>query len=366
MEKNQLCILGTRGIPAAHGGFETFAEHLALYLQERNWHVTVYCQEDAGTGTWESAWRGVRRVHLPERRQGPLGTIFFDWKSTSHVLGQPGLILTLGYNTALFCALYRLRGRTNLINMDGIEWQRAKWSGPVRAWFWLNERLGCWLGNHLIADHPEIKRHLATRVREQKITTIPYGADSITEADPALIAPHGLAPRSYALLVARAEPENSILEVVRAFSRQARGVQLVVLGKYDAAHAYQRQVMDAASSEVKFLGAIYDKAVVSALRFHARLYVHGHQVGGTNPSLVEALGAGNPVLAHGNAFNRWVAGDAQRFFLDEATCARELDEILNNDSTLQSMAKGSRARHLEAFTWEQVLGEYENLLTQWL
>lgn len=366
MKKKQLCILGTRGIPAAHGGFETFAEHLALYLQERGWHVTVYCQEDSGEGVWESEWRGVRRVHLTEPRQGPLGTIFFDWKSTRHVSGEPGLILTLGYNTAVFCTLYRLRGRTNLINMDGIEWQRAKWSAPVRAWFWLNERLGCWLGNHLIADHPEIKHHLATRVREEKITTIPYGANNVTEADPALIAPYGLEPGGYALLIARAEPENSILEVVRAFSRKARGIKLAVLGKYDATHAYQRQVMEAAGPEVKFLGAIYDKAVVSALRFHARLYVHGHQVGGTNPSLVEALGAGNPVLAHDNPFNRWVAGDEQRFFLDEATCASALDEILDNDSTLQDMAKGSRARHLEAFTWKQVLGEYENLLTQWL
>ena len=366
MSEKRLYILGTRGIPADHGGFETFAEHLALYLQERNWHVTVYCQEDTGARPWESEWRGVRRVHLPEPRQGPLGTIFFDWKSTRHVLNEPGLILTLGYNTALFCTLYRLRGRTNLINMDGIEWQRAKWSGPVRAWFWLNERLGGWLGNHLIADHPEIKRHLATRAREDKITMIPYGSDSITAADAALIEPYGLEPGGYALLIARAEPENSILEVVRAFCRQPRGIKLAVLGKYDSAHSYQRQVMEAAGTEVKFLGAIYDKAVVSALRFHARLYIHGHQVGGTNPSLVEALGAGNPVLAHDNPFNRWVAGDAQRYFSDEAGCAGELADILDNDPQLKDMANASRLRHQQAFTWKQVLGEYEALLNQWL
>ena len=366
MNEKRLCILGIRGIPAAHGGFETFAEHLALYLHERGWQVAVYCQEDAGESIWESEWRGVRRVHVPEPRQGPLGTIFFDWKSTRHVLGQPGLILTLGYNTALFCTLYRLRGRTNLINMDGIEWQRAKWSTPVRAWFWLNERLGCWLGNHLIADHPEIKRHLATRVREDKITMIPYGSDSIAAADPALIKPYGLEPGGYALLIARAEPENSILEVVRAFSRRARSIKLAVLGKYDPTHAYQRQVMESAGLEVKFLGAIYDRAAVSALRFHAQLYIHGHQVGGTNPSLVEALGAGNPVLAHDNPFNRWVAGPAQRYFANEADCAQQLDELVGNNQVMQGMRESSRARHQQAFTWSQVLGAYENLLNQWL
>lgn len=366
MAERQLSILGTRGIPAAHGGFETFAERLAVHLKQRGWEITVYCQEDSGQGIWESEWCGVRRVHLPAPLQGSRGTVLFDWKSTRHVIGRPGLILILGYNTALFCALYRLRKRINLINMDGIEWRRAKWSIPARTWLWLNERLGCWLGDHLIADHPEIARHLATRVRRSKITTIPYGADSVTEADAALIARYGLKPCAYALLIARGEPENSILEVVSAYSRETRGVKLVVLGRYDSAHRYQRRVMEVASSEVKFLGAIYDKEVVSALRFHARLYVHGHQVGGTNPSLVEALGAGSAVLAHDNSFNRWVAGPSQRYFATQLECARQLDDIMNNEMTLQNMRVGSRARHQEAFSWSRVLDEYENLLEQWV
>jgi glycosyltransferase involved in cell wall biosynthesis len=124
--------------------------------------------------------------------------------------------------------------------------------------------------------------------------------------------------------------------------------------------------MEAASTEVKFLGALYERAVVSALRFHARLYLHGHQVGGTNPSLVEALGAGTPVLAHGNPFNRWVAGSAQRFFESEADCARQLDALMNNESTLQGMRTASRTRHSEAFTWKRVLREYEMLFEKWL
>lgn len=366
MLERRLSILGTRGIPAAHGGFETFAEHLAIYLQQLGWLVTVYCQEDSGDEIWESQWRGIRRVHLAEPRQGPMGTVFFDWRSTRHATREPGLILTLGYNTAAFCALYRMRRRTNLINMDGIEWQRAKWSALVRTWFRLNERLGCRLGNHLIADHPEIKRRLATRVPEEKITTIPYGADSIAEADATLIKPYDLNAGGYALLIARAEPENSILEIVRAFSRVRRDVTLVVLGRYDSSHHYQRHVMESAGPEVKFLGAIYDKSVVAALRFHARIYVHGHQVGGTNPSLVEALGAGNPVLAHDNPFNRWVAGPTQRYFASESDCARQLDDILDSESTLRRMRIGSRARHEEAFTWPQVLSKYERLLEQWL
>jgi len=207
-------------------------------------------------------------------------------------------VLTLGYNTAVFCLAYRLKGIANLINMDGIEWRRQKWSTLERVWLYFNERAGCWLGNHLIADHPEIKAHLATRVANSKITMIPYGADRIDNADSGVLAQYGLQPGGYAMVIARPEPENSILEIVAAFSRKPRGMRLVVLGRYDLEMPYHKQVMDAASAEVMFPGAIYDKATVSALRFHSALYAHGHQVGGTNPSLVEAMGAGSAVLAH--------------------------------------------------------------------
>lgn len=385
MNDRHIRILGTRGIPAAHGGFETFAEHLAPYLAQRGWRVTVYCQEDGIGPVFEDEWQGVRRVRMPVATPGAAGTVVFDWKSTLHAAGEKGLVLTLGYNTAVFCALYRLRGQKNVINMDGVEWRRQKWGRVAKTWFWLNDWAGCWLGNHLVADHPEIKRHLATRVRADKITMIPYGSDRVDEADAGLIAPYDLTPGDYAILIARAEPENSILEVVRAWSRQPRGCKLVVLGRYEAGHAYQRAVQEAASSEVIFPGAIYDKAVVQALRFHARFYVHGHRVGGTNPSLVEALGAGNAVLAHDNLFNRWVAGEAGVYFRDEAECAGWLERLLEDressphrsplegegvnsvgEGTLLSrLQAAARRRHAEAFTWERVLADYERLLAAW-
>jgi glycosyltransferase involved in cell wall biosynthesis len=360
--KRSVRILGTRGIPASHGGFETFAEHLALYLAARDWNVTVYCQDDVGRDIYEATWKGVRCVHIPVTQKGALGTIVFDLKSTLHTAKTPGLILTLGYNTAVFFVWYRLKGLTNLSNMDGIEWRRQKWGGFAKAWFYLNEWAGAWLSNHLIADNPEIKKHLSSRVNSGKITTIAYGADRVEQADADVLARYGLTPNGYAILIARAEPENSILEVVRAWSRRVRGVKLVVLGKYDPDHTYQCAVKDIASDEVLFLGAIYESKVVKALRFFSRLYIHGHQVGGTNPSLVEALGAGNAVLAHDNLFNRWVAGDESLFFSSEDGCAAALDSLLSDDAKLARLRESSIARHSKSFTWEQVLNEYEKLL----
>jgi len=366
MSNKQIRILGCRGIPAAHGGFETFAEHLALYLVSHGWRVVVYCQE-VGTGpVFEDTWQGVERIHIPVAQQGPKGTIVFDWKVTLHSAQFGDLCLTLGYNTAIFCTLLRLKGVPNLINMDGIEWQRQKWGAVAKTWFWLNDWAGCWLGNHLVADHPEIKAHLSTRVAAAKITMIPYGSDRIESADADTLAPYGLAPRSYAILIARAEPENSILEVVRAWSRMRREVKLIILGNYDPSHAYQQMVKGVASEEVIFPGAIYDRKIVSALRYNSLFYIHGHQVGGTNPSLVEALGAGNAVLAHDNRFNHWVAGPGAAYFHNEAECADRLVALLGDSAKLGRMSEASLERHGAMFAWEKVLAEYEVLLARWV
>lgn len=362
MAERKLSILGIRGIPAAHGGFETFAEHLAQYLVVRGWSVTVYCQEQGSGHFYESQWQGIRRVHIPVAGEGAMSTVRFDWKSVRHATRDASLVLTLGYNTAAFSLFYRFSGVTNVINMDGIEWRRDKWGALERLWLYLNEWSGARLGNALVADHPQIAEHLQRRVSADKITMIPYGAAQVTEADASLLEPFLLEPDGYALLIARPEPENSILEMVRAFSRKRRGVKLAVLGKFDRDNAYHRLVQETASDEVCFLGAIYDGALVKALRFFCRVYLHGHTVGGTNPSLVEAMGAGSPILAQDNRFNRWVAGEGQAYFRDERHCEDCLDTLLDNNNRLGQMATAVKRRHREHFTWEQVLNAYERLL----
>jgi glycosyltransferase involved in cell wall biosynthesis len=361
-----LRILGTRGLPAAHGGFETFAEYLALFLAARGWRVIVYNQDEGHGPIVEDQWQGVHRVRIPVATQGPKGTVVFDWLATRHAARHNDLCLTLGYNTALFCAWLRLARVPNVINMDGIEWHRAKWGAVAKAWFWLNEHAGSRLGNHLVADHPEIAAHLRRAAPAGKITTIPYGADLLRDLPDAPVRALGLKPGAYLTLIARPEPENSVLEVVQAFSRRPRGVTLAALGAYKDDQPYHRAVRAAAGPEVRFLGAIYDKPVVQALRFHGAAYVHGHRVGGTNPSLVEAMGAGNAVLAHDNRFNRWVAADAARYFSDADSAAKVFDAVLTNPAELAQMRQAALRRHAQAFTWQAVLEDYERLLLRWL
>ncbi|MEL7028178.1 MAG: DUF1972 domain-containing protein, partial [Pseudomonadota bacterium] len=325
-------ILGTRGIPAAHGGFEVFAEHLSQYLVSRGWRITVYCQDESADAIHETSWNGVRRLHIPAPDTA-LGSVIFDFRAVLHALGEPGLAYTLGYNTAIFNALFRVRGVSNLINMDGFEWRRSKWSKPVKAWLRVNERAACAVANILVADNPAIGEYLKSLgVSDERINVAAYGSRAVADADATLVEALGLTPGGYALVVARPEPENSILEIVRAFGRADVGARLVVLGKYEPeSNDYHRAVRDAAGANVMFPGAIFEPERIDALRRHCRLYIHGHQVGGTNPSLVEALGAGSPVLAQDNAFNRWVAGAAGRFFGDEEQCAAEIRALLDAD-----------------------------------
>jgi glycosyltransferase involved in cell wall biosynthesis len=196
---------------------------------------------------------------------------------------------------------------------------------------------------------------------------ITYGADAVADAPPDAPISLGLEPGKYLTLVCRPIPENSILALVEGFSARRRDVELAILGEYRPdTDEYHRQVMDAASDQVTFVGPVYEPAALAAIRFHSVLYLHGHTVGGTNPSLVEAMAAGNAVLAHDNPYNRWTAGNAAVYFSSSADVESRLDELLSSPDRVQAMQESSRARHREEFTWEHVAGQYEKLLSRLL
>jgi glycosyltransferase involved in cell wall biosynthesis len=359
-------ILGIRGLPAAHGGFETFAAGLAPYLRDRGWTVNVYCQIDPDKDgnlrpDFEDEWEGIHRIHIGTSKSGSSGSVVFDWRCVRDVLRRPGVDLVLGYNTAIFSILQRLRGRRFAMNMDGIEWRRAKWSVPIKAWFYLNEFIGANVCTIPVADHPEIKKHLH-RHGCSRAVVIPYGSETIGDVASAPVTALGLEPNRYLVSIARIEPENSILEMVRTFSAQPRGLKLVVLGKFEDGNEYHQKVKRAASDEVYFPGAIYDKSVVTALRRHALAYMHGHQVGGTNPSLVEALGAGNAVIAHDNRFNRWVAGNAQFFFADDASLNAAIIKLAHDPAAVDAARGSAKRQHEEKFLLDSVHAQYVQIL----
>ena len=358
-----LQILGTYGIPAKHGGFETFAEMFAQYLVEKGWHVRVYCQVGQAESMRVTEWNGVELYHVPAWGTGASSTIHYDIRSMKIALRAKMPILTLGYNTAFLNVFPKLFSIPNVINMDGVEWKRGKWGPLAKSIFYVNERFGCRFADHMVADHPEIKKHLIRKGERKPIRVIPYSAKQYAEITEEHLAPFSLRPDTFFTVIARPEPENQILEVVQAFSRRKRGVRLVILGNYQPDHPYQAQVLEAAGEEVDFIGPVYQPEVTSLRKFSLG-YVHGHTVGGTNPSLVEALHAGNPVIAADNAFNRWVAGPKAQYFHS----VDELDQIftacLESKDLMKDMAQGSIEQYEEKFAYEKVMSAYHDLLVE--
>lgn len=360
-------MLGTRGVPGNHGGFETAAENIAKHLVDQGWRVVVYCQTEGGGAIVEDKWEGIDRVIIPVDLPGWRGVARFDWLSIDHACRHRDLCLTFGYNSGIYNFRQRLAGIPNIINMDGLEWQRKRWGPGKRALLYVNERLATLFGNHLVADHPAIESYLLKSVPRRKLSTITYGAHPVPIPPGAdSLAKLGLEPGQYLTLIARPTPENSVLEIVRGFSARSRGFKLAVLGNYQPnVDRFHRAVMEAASGEVRFLGPIYGEATVP-IRYHGRAYLHGHTVGGTNPSLVEALAAGNPVIAHDNPYNRWVARDAAVYFHTAQDVDRQLSELMGDERGRAEKQAAALARFNAEFTWTRVAGQYETLLRQYL
>ena len=354
-----LLILGTRGIPAAHGGFETFAERLALHLAARGWRVGVYCQrevERVRERVSTRLWNGIELITVEVAMRGPAATLAFDAVCAQDAASRGGVCLVLGYNGAVFLPYLRARGAKILTNMDGIEWKRPKWPLPVRAFFYLSEWIAAWSSQRLVADHPVIAEHLATRRPRRAVATIPYGGDPLPKHLPP--PPLALVPGRYLVSIARIEPDNTILAMVEAFSRKPRDVRLVVLGTLDDRVAYHRAVRAAAGPEVLFPGAIYEAESVQSLRAHALAYLHGHTVGGTNPSLVEALWAGSAVIAHDNPFNRGTAGEGQLYFSDADGCEAAIERVLSDPDAVARARMAAKAQ-ARRYRWADVLAAYE-------
>lgn len=361
-------ILGTRGVPNRYGGFERLAEVLAPYLARAGHTVTVVCEAPGGEHRVRfDDWRGVRRVHLPvTANSGPRGTLGYDWRAFA-MPRRGSVALVFGYGTALFQMRLHAAGVRHAVNMDGIEWKRAKWGAAARLWLRINERAAGLLATELIADHPAIQQDLLDRLGRRS-TMIAYGAGTYVEGNATaddrsggrdassthrLLDTYG--ENAFHLVIARPEPENQVDLVLAAYRASRREVPLLVFGNF-AGNAYGRQLMTA-YPEATFLGPLYEPVVLDTLRRRSRLYIHGHSVGGTNPSLIEAMAAGALVCAHDNVFNRWVLGEGGLFFKEQADATRHMDNP-RSLAERATMLAAAQAACDERFRWADILEAY--------
>ncbi len=359
----RLAILGTRGIPANYGGFETFAQELAPRLVARGHEVTVYCRAQYVDPS-RHEFHGVRLQQAPTIRHKYLDTVVHTAASTIHAIGQRyDAILVCNAANALFCAWPRLVGTRVVLNVDGIERKRKKWNALGRAWYLGSEWLATKLPNAIVTDAEVIEAYYRDRYGAAS-TFIPYGCHIGREAGTETLARFGLEAQPYILYVSRLEPENNALAVIQAYKRTKLEPKLVVVGDAPYAREYIATLRATADPRVVFTGGVYGDGY-RELQCHALAYVQATEVGGTHPALVEAMGFGNCVLANDTPEHREVLGDAGLFFDAHRpdTLAALLERIVADPSLVESQRTRAVARAAARYSWDRVTDQYDAILT---
>jgi glycosyltransferase involved in cell wall biosynthesis len=354
-------ILGTRGIPANYGGFETFAEECGAGLAARGHQVTVYCRSHYVPRGLRSH-RDVSLVVLPTLPWKYTDTVIHTFLSVLHALFRNfDVILICNAANSIYAWLPRVFGVPVAVNVDGIERLRHKWNLLGKSYYWISEHFSVWFPNEIVTDARVIERYYRERFGAASVF-IPYGALTERPDSRVTLDALGLEPGGYFLYVSRLEPENNAHLVVRAFEKVRTAKRLVVVGDAPYAAGYIRRLKSTRDPRVLFPGAIYGRGY-RELQANACCYIHATEVGGTHPALVEAMGLGNLVVANGTPENAEVVAEAAILYHknDVADLARILQEISDNPEQHAALKRGALARSRANYSWDSVVTQYEQL-----
>lgn len=357
----RISLIGTRGVPARYGGFETAVEEIGQRLVARGHEVTVYCRFAADS---TSSHLGMTLVHLPALRSRSAETLSHTLLSMLHLQRDPPDV-SIVFNTANapLLPLLRMRGIPVGLHVDGLEWRRSKWGRWARKYARAAERLAVRWSDELIADAIAIQSYYR---REHAVGSryIAYGARILDGINGEQLESFSLDSHSYHLVVARLEPENHVHMLIDGYLQSSTKLPLVIVGSVPYETPYVKRIRAAAAPNpngVRLLGSIWDQDVLDALYANARTYLHGHSVGGTNPSLLRAMGAATPVMALDVDFNREVLGDTGRFFGEPSQLAALLDETDQDGDELAERGRSGKRRVSTHYDWDDVTDSYEQL-----
>lgn len=360
----RIALLGTRGIPARYGGFETFAEELSTHLIARGHRVTVYCRDKHEA----SGYRGVDLVWLPTIRHKYFDTLAHTFFSTLHLVFRRGaypidVALYCNAANAIFTILPRIGGIPVALNVDGIERRRKKWNRYARAWYYVSEYLSTVFPTCFVTDAEAIRRYYREQWKADSLF-IPYGADTTLATTREALDRLKLEPGRYFLYVSRLEPENRALEVRQAFEDVAAPeMKLALIGDAPYASEYIRQVRNTKDPRVIMPGAIYG-AGYAELGTWCFAYIQATEVGGTHPALIEAMARGALVLYLDTTENREVCGDAGMPYADQAgLTARMIEALAMTDAERAVIKERALQCVRERYDWDAVTAQYEKLLT---
>lgn len=358
----KIAILGTRGIPANYGGFETFAEQLGTRLAARGHDITVYGRKHYST-TSEPTYKGVNLVVLSTIRHKYFDTVIHTLLSILHATPRryDALLICNAANSA-FSFIPRLFGTPTLVNVDGLERKRKKWNWIGRQYYLVSEWLSTFLPTAIVTDARVIQDYYATRYKKES-EMIAYGAEVARRADPERLLKFNLQPNRYALYVSRLEPENNAHLVIEAYSRVKTDMPLVIVGGAPYADEYIARLKSSKDPRVKFLGFVFGEDY-RALQQNAYCYVHATEVGGAHPALIEAMGAGNCALALATPENMEVIGDAGIGYKSSEELSAYLQRVIDDPAIISEYRHRAMNRVNECYNWEQITDRYEELLAR--
>lgn len=359
----KIALIGTRGVPANYGGFETCVEEVGKRLVVKGHDVTVYCRKSYYEEK-QGEYLGMKLVYLPNIPKKTLDTMSHTFLSTVHALFfNYDVYMVFNAANALFVLLLRLFGKKIIINTDGLEWKRSKWGMFGRSFYKLSEKLSCLIANRLVSDSKGIRDYYL-EAHKTDSTEIAYGAYVQHVKTPIKLNEFRLKPYEYFLQITRFEPENHPLLTIQAFKKLQTDKKLVLVGGNPYPNDYTRQIESEINDSIINLGFIYDQDILKELWCFSYAYIHGNDVGGTNPALLQTMASACFTLAKDNPFNRDVLADCGMYFKDVDSLTEKMHWALNNIDILEEYKEKAQVRILDKYSWEKVSDQYEQLFQE--
>ena len=360
MKKLSIGILGTRGIPNHYGGFEQFAEHLSVELVRRGHHVAVY--NSSLHPYKKKSYNDVQIIHCRdlEDKLGTAGQFIYDLNCINDSRSRGfDVLLHLGYTSDSVWHWRWPKGTVNVVNMDGMEWQRTKYNKPVKKFLRWAESLAAKNAQVMIADSPGVQDYITARYGRKPVY-IPYGAQPFSSPDSSVPGRYNLSAGEYFLMITRMEPENNVEMIIEGHLASGHKYPLLVIG--NITNNFGRFITSKYRQPgIRFCDAIYDQSELDNLRYYSALYFHGHTVGGTNPSLLEAMACRCRVAAHHNQFNRAVLLLEADYFQSAADIAAIINAPVNTP-VIENRKQVNIDRLRMIYNPEKITDEYEYLM----
>lgn len=356
----KIAIIGTRGIPNHYGGFEQCAEYLALGLVKRGFEVIVYNSHNHPYQ--EKEWNGVQIVHCydPEDKLGTAGQFVYDLNCILDVRKRNcDIILQLGYTSSSVWGRLLPKKVVVTTNMDGLEWKRTKYSEKVKKFLVFAESLGVKFSDHLISDSIGIQDYLKDKYNATS-TYIAYGATLFNQPNVSVIKDYNVQPHQYDMLIARLEPENSIEIILDGVVQANQTRPFLVIGNHQTMYGEYLKNKFLKNTQIHFVGGIYNMDTLNNLRFYCNIYFHGHTVGGTNPSLLEAMASNALICANNNPFNKYILGHDAIYFSNADDVAKHIVNVDYHNIKFQSMLVENVSKITNMYDWELITDQYAN------